>query len=204
MTAKALLRVILKADETVVAEIDDPILWQKVLAIANGGSKSADLGKGLADAETSAEDHLEDDGDQDESVARFAKSLGIAAADLNGALEPIREAPYLHLNSHNWEAFKRNFPVRGAGAVSPIGLVGTALALWLKAAKIDVAATQALALGVLSTINVHDKNASRGISNTKWLQARSGGMIIVNPAEISKAQEIVRAFCLKRAPSIES
>lgn len=204
MTPRALLKVILKADETVVAEIDDPILWQRVLAIANGTSQGTNSLKDLDEPDPRGNARESEEEGDDESVARFAKSLEISVADLNGALEPSREAPYLHLNSHNWEAFKRNFPVRGNGAVSPIGLVGTALALWLKIAKIEIAATQALALGALATIGVHDKNASRGISNTRWLQARSGGTIIVNPAEISRAQEIVRAFCLKRAPSIET
>jgi hypothetical protein len=133
-----------------------------------------------------------------------ARRLGSTVDVIKGSLSPSKEPPYLDLNSHNWEAFKKNFPKRGPGAVSPIGLAGTALALWIREAKLDVSVTQTLAAAVLDTIDIKDPNPSRGIKNTKWLQARAGGAIIVNPAEISKAQVIVGAYCSKKKLSNES
>jgi hypothetical protein len=206
MIAKAKLTIVLKADETVVAEVEDAVLWQRVLGIINQGPANSESGvKGRVDTFTDPKeveaDQLEEN---DDSVGKFAKRLGVSVAVLNGALSPTLEPPYLHLNSHNWEAFKKNFPKKGPGSVSPIGLAGTALVLWAREAKLDVSATQGLAAAVLDTINVKDPNSSRGIKNTKWLQARAGGIVVVNPAEISKAQGIVQAFCQKKAPGSES
>jgi hypothetical protein len=206
MAAKAKLTIVLKADETIVAEVENPGLWQRVLGIINqSGPPSGTAAIGLSDPQP---DSLSGDSDvalgNDDSIERFSKHLGASVDIVNGAMSPSREPPYLQLNAHNWEAFKKNFPKRGPGSVSPIGLAGTALALWFKDAKIDVPATQALASAVLDTISVKDPNPSRGIKNTKWLQARAGGAIIVNPAEISKAQEIARLYCQKKAMSSAS
>jgi hypothetical protein len=208
MIAKAKLTIVLKADETIVAEVEDAVLWQRVLGTINQGT-AANSGSGTTDAATDTlairqEAEAHQWGDGEDSVEKFAKRLGVSVAVVDGALSPTREPPYLHLNSHNWEAFKKNFPKKGPGAVSHTGLAGTALALWAKEAKLDVPATQGLAAAVLDTINVKDPNASRSVKNTKWLQARAGGTIVINPAEISKAQAIIQAFCLKKAPGNES
>ena len=204
MIAKAKLTIVLKADETIVAEIEDPTLWQRVLGIINQPKTGNDVRRdSLVDLDQK-NDTLELGVEGEEGIARFAKRLGATVEVVVGALSPSREAPYLHIDAHTWEAFKRNFPKRGPGSVSPIGLAGTALVLWVKEAKLDVAVTQALASAVLDTVHVKDPNPSRGIKNTKWLQARAGGVIIVNPAEISKAQQIIGSFCLKKAPGNEA
>ena len=41
MSMKAKLTVTLKADEVVVAEAEDPVLWQKVLSTIQGGTSAA-------------------------------------------------------------------------------------------------------------------------------------------------------------------
>jgi hypothetical protein len=203
MSPKAKLTLLLKADETIVAEIEDAVLWHRVLGIINqGDSKDSSKSAGLDPLNSAPLENNASPGAQD-AISKFSKRLGLSSDVVVGALAPSTEPPYLELNSHNWEAFKKVCPARGPGAVSAIGLAGTALALWLKDARLEVPATQALATAVLDTISIKDPNASRGIKNSKWLQGRSGGTIIVNPAEISKAQEIVRAYCLKKAPSVE-
>jgi hypothetical protein len=45
-------------------------------------------------------------------------------------------------------------------------------------------------------LGVPDKNPSRAISNCSWLQARGDG-IQVNPAELSRAVAVAKAFVLK-------
>ncbi|HVY87205.1 MAG TPA: hypothetical protein VG943_18880 [Caulobacterales bacterium] len=198
--SSAKLTVILKVDDIVVAESEDPILWQRLLGVIQSGGALQEPMPGRSEAPSFQIEH-EEEGDP--SVARFAKALKVSVADLLGALSPSKEAPYLTLNMHNWEAFKKAVPARGIDAVSPIGLAGTALALWIKEAKLDVAPTQALALQVLGTINIRDPNASRGIKNTKWLMVRAGGTISINPAQVSKALDVIRSFCLMRKPGIE-
>ena len=203
MASKAKLTIVLKADDTVVAEIEDANLWQRVLGIINrGGSGDLDAKPDIDPLQNGRDDAASSN---EESIAKFAKRLGSTVEVVKGSLSPSKEPPYIDLNSHNWEAFKKNLPKRGPGAVSPIGLAGTALALWVKEARLDVSVTQALAAAVLDTIDIKDPNPSRGIKNTKWLQARAGGAIIVNPAEISKAQDVVNSYCSKKKkPSNES
>lgn len=192
---KAKLSVILKADELVVAESDDPALWQRLLGVIQSGSTF----ESTAASRTSV--HNISDGDEsfdesaDPSVIRFAKAMKVSVSEVIGALSPSSVAPYVTLNPHNWEAFKKATPAFGADAVSAIGLAGTILALWFKEAKLDIQPTQAMAKDVLQTINIRDANPSRGVKNTKWLMARAGGVITVNPAQISKAADVVRKFC---------
>jgi len=204
MNARAKLTVVLKADETVVAEIEDANLWHRVLGIIYRGRGEGE-GSLQSDTDLSASQNAAGDNQNGgDSVDKFAKRLGVSVEVIVGSLSPSKEPPYLELNSHNWEALKKNFPKRGPGAVSPIAFAGTALALWVKEAKLDVSVTQSLAAAVLESIGVKDPNPSRGIRNTKWLQARTGGIIIINPAEISRAQEVVTSYCLKKPQTNES
>ncbi|HWY61400.1 MAG TPA: hypothetical protein VNW15_05820 [Rhizomicrobium sp.] len=193
MATKAKLTVVLKANETVVAESDDPGLWQQVLAAIQGGGLPAAIKSEVVPLE-----EFVPSGGGNKSIENFARGLGIQSGILIGAISPSRDAPYLHLDRHCWAQMKKEVPQRGPGSISATGLAGTLLALWFKEAKMDMQATQALAAAVLNTIDFTDKNTSRGIKNTKWLQGRAGGAIVINPAEIVKAQAIARAFCTKQ------
>jgi hypothetical protein len=195
VTPKAKLTIVLKADDTVVAESEDMALWQRVLASITG-NKSAELADDKPDMGNGAPRELEQD-NGDDALVRFAKSLGVDKDVVTGALSPSREAPYLHLDHHCWAAMKKNAPQRGPGSINATGLAGTLLVLWFKEAKIDVPATQALAGAVLDTVNVKDPNPSRGIKNTKWLQSRGAGTIVINAAEIGKALVVAKSFCTK-------
>jgi len=190
MATKAKLKIILKANETIVAESDDAVLWGKILHTINNPLKEPE-GSTVVEEHDFVEEHA------GTAISRFAKTLGIAEALVKGALDPSTEEPYLHLNTHCWEAMTKGTPKRGPGALSPTGMAGTLLALWLRDSGLKVQANQALAAGVLATIGHIDKNPSRGIKNTKWLQARAGGVVILNPAEISAAIAIAKKFCTK-------
>lgn len=203
MTTKAKLTIVLKADNTIVAEAENPRLWGKILALLNKPEGAAEA---LEELEANEDDPNQGDvikrgsghRSSGDAVSRLAHKLGVDTASVQAALSPQTEPPYLHLDSHCWEAMKKGTPRRGAGAVPPIGAAATLLALWLKEAGIDVPATQTLAQGVLNTLNLRDPNASRGIANTKWLQRRPNGVVIINPAEVSTAQNIAASFCSKR------
>lgn len=197
MPAKAKLCVILKADETVVAEIEDAKLWQKILGHINRGTAETDPELDMDEEDDALEDSNRAKPNSDAAVARFAKDLGVTLTEVTGALAPSKNAPYLVLDRHCWNAMKKGTSQRGPGAVSPSALAGTLLALWFKSASLDGSATQALAADVLKTIEVIDKNPSRGIKNTKWLQARAGGVIVVNAAEYDQALRVAKSFCKK-------
>ena len=191
MATKAKLKIILKANDTTVAESDDAVLWGKVLARINNPSKESG-------ETTIVEEHEFVEERAGGAIGRFAQRLGITEAIVKGALDPSAEEPYLHLNTHCWEAMKKGTPKRGPESISPTGMASTLLALWLRDSGLNIQATQALAARVLETVGALDKNPSRGIKNTKWLQARAGGVVIINPAEISAAIAIAKAFCTKK------
>jgi len=198
MATKAALTVVLMADKTVVAESEDPILWQRILAAINkpADGQQKDEISDLPDNLTT-DSPTQRSGKPKDAVERFAQSIGVTHAEVVGALAPSLEAPYLHLDAHCWAAMKKTLGQRGGQSISPIGLASTVLCLWFKEAGIDPAVTQNLALGVLSAINITDKNPSRGVKNTRWLQSRPGGVVVVNPAEISRAHEVAASFCTK-------
>lgn len=200
---KAKLKVVLQADETVVAESEDAGLWQRVLlAINNKGAGGGDPSL-LDDADASTPSARRPDprrtGDlptagNGDDVARFARAVGISADTIEGACAPSRTSPYLTLDMHCWNAMKEQTPPRGPGSISPIAAAATLLSLWMQTAKLG-AATQAEAQKVLGTINLRDANAARSIQAAEWLQGRAGGVIVLNPARAKRAVAVARAFC---------
>jgi hypothetical protein len=194
MALKASLKIQLFADEVVVAESDDENLWRRVLAAMQGA----------AELPESEDDDLREDvsdrgarGRGNKGVDGLAKELGVTKEQLSGACGPSAEAPYIHLDPKCWETFKKNTPARGAAAISATQLAGTFLCLWFHHGGIDGRPTQVQAREVFTALGASDKNPSRSIKNCAWLQSRGGG-IQINPAEISKAHAVAKAFVLKQ------
>jgi hypothetical protein len=199
---KAKLKVVLQADETVVAESDDAALWQRVLVAINSSDITAltpppatagGIPQGEAPNGRAGQLDATPEG-ADEAVVRFAKSISVPVELVLGACSPSRESPYLTLDMHCWNTFKDETPPRGPGSIGPMALAATLLALWAQASKFG-SATQAEAQKVLATINLRDPNAARAIAGTEWLQGRPGGVVVVNPARIRRAAALARAFC---------
>jgi hypothetical protein len=202
---KAKLKVVLQADETIVAESEDPALWQRVLLAINGSSVASFAGTGAVGASAAAAEAIEqqhplaiDDtiGGESQEVQKFARALGIAASVVEGACAPAKKSPFLTLDMHCWDAMKEQTPGRGSGGTTPMGVAGTLLALWMQSAKLGTA-TQAEVQKVLGTISIRDNNPMRSIKASEWLQARPGGVIVLNPARAKRAFAIAKAFCTK-------
>jgi hypothetical protein len=195
---KARLSVTLHANDVVVAESEDPALWQQVFSAINRGivPKLPMLGSSLElpDSSGAPELPLVDSGDLSTPLGKLATTLGVSSQELIGACDPQSSEPYLHLDMHAWAAVKSQLPERGAKALSPIAVAGTLLALWTKEAGLGTA-TQAQAQKVLATISLQDKNPTRGIRSAAWLQARAGGQIVLNPAAIQKAILLAKCYC---------
>lgn len=203
-SVKAKLVVVLKADDVVVAEVDDPQLWQAALSVINGGAgglvPSAALAAPLLRMGERVPVPPGSPGGSGpvsaEPIDRLASELNVDRAVIEGALSPSFEPPYIHLNSHNWEAMRKQLPVRGPSAISSIGAAATLTALWFRTAGLGNP-TQAQALEVLETIGETDRNPSRGVRAATWLIARPGGQIQLNASEISMANKLGTAFCQK-------
>ena len=198
---KAKLKVVLQADETIVAESEDPALWQRVLLAINGSSAalmSTAGGGGAGDTIEQRQKLAADDafGGESQDVQKFARALGIAASVVEGACAPAKASPFLTLDMHCWDAMKEQTPGRGIGATTPMGVAGTLLALWMQSAKLGTA-TQAEVQKVLGTISIRDNNPMRSIQSSEWLQGRPGGVIVLNPARAKRAVAIAKAFCTK-------
>ena len=193
---KASLKVQLLANEVLVAESDDPGLWQDILTSIHTGQpiKKGEAGKSSG---TGADQSTVDQPAKNSPISRFAADVGITADDVVAACHPTNEPPYIMLDDHYWEMFKKNIPARGPNSVATIALPAALLSLWMKHAKIDTGFTTKECKDVLSTIHVEDKNVSRSIKNTEWLQRR-GESLIVNPTMRSKAIKLVKAYCTRQ------
>ena len=201
-SVKAVLTVVLKANDVVVAEAEDSVLWQRVLTAIQGQNKGELLGGVAAGpllpaesagvAQTPASFATSND-----PIEKLARELGLERSMIDGALSPTIEAPFLRLNSHNWEAMRRQLPARGSSALSPIAAAATLLALWFRAAGLGNP-TQSQALATLREIGEDDKNPSRGVRAATWLIARPGGQVQLNASEISTAIKLGKAFCAKQ------
>lgn len=205
VTAKLTIRLL--AEEVTVAESVDPLLWQDVLAAVNSGAARLNRDAVPAGGERDSSTHDEKSGKGGAPAPRtpakgggghaaFAHELGVTLDELDGALSPSTDAPYLALDSHCWEAFKKNTAPRGKGAVPAIAFAATALALWFRHAGIPGNPTPKQCQEVLATIHVEDKNPTRGVRNSDWLKANAG-TIAINAANRTKATRIVAAFCKK-------
>lgn len=205
---KASLSVILKANDIVVAEIEDAKMWQDILSVINGtkrnifepdatlspppGAPRGGLGSRILPMQhrgtvTPTGDH---------NVDAFAAELSVDPAILLGALSPSDDAPFLTLDVHCWEEMKSSLGDRGKNAVAAIVVGATLLALWFRQTGTPHL-TQKHILDVLGTINVADRNPGRGLDNAQWLNRRPGGNVVLNPAQISKAKLFATSFCSK-------
>jgi hypothetical protein len=196
MSVKAKLTIILQADDTVVAETEDAALWQRVLQAINQGGKHNLTENLVAPEFESGETPKADLPGGGNAVDNLANELGIVREVLEGAAAPNMAEPYMHLDMHCWEAMKNQTPARGPSAYSPIAIAATLLTLWFRSAGLGNP-TQAQAQAVLGTINLQDRNPGRGIQRSEWLQTRPGGMIVLNPAQASKALALAKSFCTK-------
>ncbi len=119
---KAKLTVILEADEVVVAEVQDPVLWQHALTVIHVGKPDLP-GPNLGAASSADKLQKPKDPVTDEEagpLGSMALQLGLDPAQLQGACSPQAEAPHMHLDAHCWEEMKQQLPSRGPLAVSPI------------------------------------------------------------------------------------
>lgn len=194
---KATLTVVLKANDVVVAEAEDAVLWQRILNAINSG-RSEDLAgqatRSMADRADAATDDLSgSERSEVDVVARFARELGLDQDVVVGAVDPSVQPPYLQLDPHCWEAMRKSLPARGPGSVAPIALAATLLTLWFRSAGLG-SPTAAQAQQVLGTIGVRDQNPSRSLANVVWLLNR-GSHVALNPAQISRAKDLAQSFC---------
>jgi hypothetical protein len=201
---KASLKVVLQANETIVAESSDAALWQRVFAaitsleqgttvtqaaFSNTASKASNLLSPLPD------DSISDTvNTSDEFIRKFALALGLDTSTVIGACSPSTEPPYLTLDRHCWSTLKEKTPQRGGGSLSPMAMAATLLAIWAHHAKLGQI-KQGDGQQVLATIDIRDNNALRSIKSADWLQSRSGGVIVINPAKMKKAVAVAKAFC---------
>jgi hypothetical protein len=196
MAVKAKLKLILMADDVVVAESEDPDVWKTAfVGIHGGGSPGGATDGGPAEHDTTVEWVSEEDR---LAVRAFAKGLDVDVRDVLAACHPRTIAPYIFLSKECWEAFKRNTPERGRNAVSNAVLAVTLLLLWAERIHLERVSLRD-AYAVLRTIGARDEHASRAVENCSWLTV-SFNRIRLNPAEASKAVVVARAFCLKEPP----
>jgi hypothetical protein len=199
MSVKAQLKIVLLANEVVVAESEDAVLWQQILqrlqapamapGAAGGVPPALEASSGAPDAQA---------GRSSDAATEFARFLGVPEEAVRGACDPSPTPPLLQLNHHNWESLKKATPLRGPGAVPPATLAATLLVLWCQSAKLAVPSKSDIN-SVLATIGLQDKNPDRSLRNCNWLQVR-GSHIYLNPAETSKAIDLASAYCLKTSP----
>lgn len=187
MEIKKDLKIKLFAGGQLIAESSDANLWGRVLTAITGGS-SQELEEEVVDIA---------DASVVQGVGKFAKALGLSVEQVQGACGPSMEEPYLNLDKHYWESFQKNNNVRGRGAIGPLLVAGTLLALWFEYNRMGKP-TASQALAVLDTIDLTDLNYNRTLNRCSWLQYRDKN-ILLNPAEMSKAIVIAKAYCTKQS-----
>jgi hypothetical protein len=192
MFAKANLKVVLQADEKVVAESDDPELWRWVLSRLYAPDRTEGVGAISSESLAFRQPAL-DVGPIGAQIARFAQSIGVTPDEAVGACRPGSEPPFLGLDAHCWEAYRRQTPARGPYAIGPASIAATLLVLWGGAGDLPPF-TVSDVVAVLGVIGARDAYPNRTIRNCRWLQL-AGAKVLLNPARGSEAKRVARAFC---------
>jgi len=199
MAIKARLKLVLMADDVVVAESEDTEIWQAAFQAIQGIGTSGKLGNHSAD-----EAEVEEWVPEKERIAirSFGRELGVEIRDVLAACHPRLISPYIFPSKHHWEAFKRHTPERGRTSVSNAVLSLTLLLLWAEKINLERVFLKD-GLAVLRTIATKDEHARRAVENCSWIRYSSGGRVTLNPDEISKAIAVAHAFCLQEPPRWE-
>jgi len=195
MAIKARLRLVLTADNVVVAESDDPNIWQAAFQAIQGANIEQVLGTKPIDQDEGIDWVPEE---ERSAILSLAGDLGIEPQALLSACHPRMIAPYIFLNKRYWEAFKHQTAERGRTAVSNAVLAISLLLLWGEKINLERVALRD-GMAVLKVIAARDEHASRAVENCPWLQ-KSMGKIVLNPEKISRAIAVARAFCTQSAP----
>jgi len=130
------------------------------------------------------------------SINIFAEEVGVAKDVVVGALDPTHSPPYLHIDIHCWETFKKNHPSRGPHSLSSFCICATLLALWFKFGDFSEKPSMKMVTLLLKKLDIKCDHPSAQLKQIKWLQKRDS-YYAVNPIEVSKAISLVKAFCLK-------
>lgn len=193
MTLNAKLRAAVEVDGKVIAESDDAVLCATILRLLSSPPGHDGAAQDAA-AHTVDERCAGPDG-----LARLSQDLSLAPAQIIGSIDPSPEPPFIRINKRCWEAFASRVPRKGRGAVAPLAVVLTVLAVWKESAGLGNATIDE-GYRVLQALGLEDKNRKRTIENCEWLLVR-GNHIVLNPNETSRAFELARALCEKRAPA---
>ncbi len=195
MAIKAQLKLVLLANDVVIAESEDSVIWQAAFQAIQG----TDIDHVLGPATPSQDDAIGWVPEEERTaILSMADELGIDAKNLLAACHPRMIAPYIFPNKHYWEAFKHQTAERGRTAVSNAVLAMTLLLLWAEKINLD-RVTLRDGMAVLRAISARDDHASRAVENCSWLQKRSG-RIVLDPEKISRAIAVARAFCTRTSP----
>ena len=195
MVIKARLKLVLTADNVVVAESDDPTIWQAAFQAIQGANVEQVLGMKPANPEEGI-DWVP--GEERSAILSLANDFDIEPQQLLSACHPRMIAPYIFLNKRYWEAFKHQTAERGRTAVSNAVLAITLLLLWGEKINLERVALRD-GMAILKTISARDEHASRALDNCPWLQ-KTMGKIVLNPEKISRAIAVAQAFCTQSAP----
>lgn len=195
MAIKAELKVLLKAGEHVVAESDDPRLWQQVFARIYGAA-NPEIAASEPSRTTGPASQQRVERGSESAIDRLATMLDLSPEQLNGACRPALEEPFLTLDLHCWKAYRRGTPARGRGAIGGTAVVGTLLALWAREAELPCP-TLSNSAKVLLKVGFKDTAPRRTVRNCIWLQL-DGKEIKLNLARVSSAEHVARAFILSQ------
>lgn len=196
MAMKTRLKLILKAGSTVVAESQDPLLWQSALAAITGGTQGEEpLERGGAGATIPASGKPPVGSTPriaSPELRSFCRMVQVPTGAAQAALEPSRKAPFLRLHPDQYASFRMHVPQRGPNAITGTVLAATLLTLWFKFAKLGSPSVYQVKT-LLKPLGVEDRNSYRSLKNCSWLTTRDGH-IHLHPIRTADAFRIARAF----------
>lgn len=134
--------------------------------------------------------------------AKLADESSLQPEEIEAALQPQADKPYLSLDSRIWGDFKRVVPSRGRGGIARAALAATLLALWKDAADVDSGWVSKEDVNPLFlSFDNKDKNLDRSLENCDWLNVR-GDRVRIKPTDYNSAYAVLRGYCRGERPEM--
>jgi len=187
------MRVVVDVGGSTIAESSDLGLCAAVLRLIDAEEKGTlEVVLGSGELTPPAGDNTHVPGESS-AESHLASDLNVSVAELIGGIDPSVEPPFIRVNKRNWEAMLKAFSRKGPGSVAPFAILMTCLAVWKDYADLGRATYREGGI-LLKALGLEDKNRRRSIANCPWLMER-GDEVALNPAEISRALEVLGLLC---------
>lgn len=199
MPTKAKLTIKLYADDKLIAEIENAALWNRILSYDVDEpitlTQQGDTAGYMQVSENASADESELVGvvSIEKSLsAKIASDAGVSEDQVEGALSPECEDPFITIEHKNWSLYKKSLPAKGPKAYPDVVIAATLILICLRSTGTKEVSKKTVSR-VVNEMGGNIKNAHRSYVNCEWIKVDSEKLKL-NPSKFNEALDVFVAF----------